>query len=130
VYYVFKDFPIVALHPQAGLAAQAAECAGEQGGYWSMHSRLFEQPDEWSSGPEQALSAFLGYAEELQLDSATFDQCLQAGDYADEVGRDVREAQMLGLSGTPAFIINGKLLSGARPAEQFLQVLDRELQGQ
>lgn len=94
-----------------------------------MHNRLFETPEEWSSDPEQAQQAFIAYAEELQLDPAKLGQCLQEGQYVEEVKRDVREAQMLGLTGTPAFIINGKLLSGARPREQFLQVLDRELEG-
>lgn len=94
-----------------------------------MHSRLFETPDEWSSNSEQAQTAFMAYSEELQLDPAKLGRCLQEGQYAEEVKRDTREAQMLGLTGTPAFIINGKLLSGARPREQFLQVLDRELEG-
>ncbi len=94
-----------------------------------MHSKLFEKPDDWSSDAENAQAAFVAYADELELDTARLGQCVQQGEYASEVTRDAREAQMLGLTGTPAFIINGKLLSGARPTEQFLQVLDRELEG-
>ena len=127
VYYVFKDFPIVQLHPQAELAAQAAECAGDQGQYWQMHGQLFAEPSEWDTTPEAAQESFRRYAAALGLDSAELLHCIDQGRYADEVQRDMTEGRTLGLTGTPAFIINGKLLSGARPTEQFIRVLDREL---
>lgn len=114
-------------HPQAGLAAQAAECAGQQGSYWAMHGQLFEHADEWASDTETALAAFARYAEAVGVNAAELTTCVSEERYAAEVQGDFNEAQMLGLTGTPAFIINGKLLSGARPTEQFIQVLDREL---
>ena len=92
-----------------------------------MHSALFAQPSEWDTTPEEARAAFGRYAEALQLDPAELMQCLDQQRFADEVARDAREATRLGLNGTPAFIINGKLMSGARPTEHFIQVLDREL---
>lgn len=127
VYYVFKDFPIVSSHPQAALAAQAAECAGDQNSYWEMHGALFAEPSEWDTTPEAAKDTFRRYAETLALDADALMQCVDQEQYAAEVERDTQEAIRLGLNGTPAFIINGKLMSGARPTEQFIQVFDREL---
>lgn len=128
VYYVFKDFPVVELHPQAVLAAQAAECAGEQGGYWQYHARLFSDPREWEADQSTAVASFGRYADELGLDAAALSDCIGAGRYAGEVGIDFAEARSLGLSGTPVFIINGKLLSGARAAAQFVAILEREVE--
>ncbi|HEY0738057.1 MAG TPA: DsbA family protein [Herpetosiphonaceae bacterium] len=127
VYYVFKDFPVVSNHPQAALAAQAAECAGDQNSYWQMHEALFDEPSEWDTTPEAAKEAFYRYADTLKLDADTLMRCVEQGYHADEVERDNQEAIRLGLTGTPAFIVNGRLMSGARPTEQFIQVFDREL---
>lgn len=92
-----------------------------------MHGRLFAEPAEWSRGADQARAAFVSYAQELGLNGADLGQCVDEGRYQAEVQQDFMEAQRLGLSGTPAFIINGKLLSGAQPTALFLQVLEREL---
>jgi len=128
LYYVFKDFPVVELHPQAMLAAQAAECAGEQGRYWEYHNQLFADPSEWEAGPQAALDTFGRYADVLELDAEALRTCVSDGRYAQEVGADYAEARALGLTGTPAFIINGKLLSGARAPEQFVLLLEREVE--
>lgn len=125
VYYVYKDFPVVS--EQGGLAAQAAECAGEQGRYWEMHAKLFIQPKEWNIAAGQAKSIFGGYADALGMERATLEQCVAAEPSAAEVEADFQEGLALGLQGTPAFIINGKLLSGAQSIEIFDQVLERAL---
>jgi len=118
---------VLSNHPQAGLAAQAAECAGDQGQYWTMHGKLFATPSEWDTTSEAALVSFRRYAEVIGIDATVLEQCITEGVYAPEVQRDFEEARLLGLTGTPAFIINGRLLSGAHPVEQFIQILDREL---
>jgi Na+:H+ antiporter, NhaA family len=127
VYYVYKHLPILELHPLAGLASEAAECAGAQGAYWPMHDKLFAQPTEWSDSRDDALAAFHRYAEVLGLDAEEHARCIRDGDYVDVVRQDIAEAQALGLSGTPMFIINGKLLRGAHPSETFFNVLNEEL---
>jgi len=127
---VYKDFAIVENHPQAAFAAQVAECAGEQGHYWPMHERLFAAPDEWDTTPDAARASFDRYAGELNLDAAAFGQCLDTGRYRNEVQADYDEAVGLGINGTPSFVINGKLLVGAQPTENWIQILDRELAGQ
>jgi protein-disulfide isomerase len=124
VFYVFKDFPITQIHPQAPKAAEAAECAGDQDQYWAMHDRIFQgQQAEWNNNPE-AVAIFKGYAEELGLDMDAFNACLDSGKYADEVAADLDEGIRAGVTGTPTFFINGEKVSGAQPFQVFEQLLD------
>ena len=127
---MYKDFPIKELHPQAHLAAEAAECAGEQGGYWSMHATLFAAPSEWDTTEDAARAAFGLYAGKLGLDAARFESCLAEGRYRPDVEANMAEGRRLGVTGTPAFIINGKIMAGAQPVEVFQRVLNRELKQQ
>jgi protein-disulfide isomerase len=127
VFYVYKDFPIVQLHPQAHIAAEAAECAGEQGKYWEMHHALFGAPSDWDTTEEAARAAFEAYASDLGLDIAQFAACMQQARYRGNVTTNIAEGRHFGLTGTPAFVINGKLLSGAHPVDVFRSVIDREL---
>lgn len=126
VRYVFKDYPVVSR--QGGLAAQAAECAGEQGYYWEMHDQLFLNPEEWDTSPEAALVAFRRYAEAYNMDADALVACVNEGRYQADVDRDVEEALEIGWFGTPTFFINRKMLSGALPPAAFREVLDRELE--
>lgn len=115
-------------HPQAAYAAEAAQCAGEQGQYWEMHNQLFAQPDQWDTTREAARASFQTYADVLNLNNGDFLQCLDEGRYTANVEANMQEARRFGLTGTPSFIINGKLLVGAHPTETFVQILDQELE--
>jgi protein-disulfide isomerase len=129
VRYVFKDFPLES-HPNASKAAEAARCAGAQGSFWAMHDRLFEDPKEWSSQEGQPLiEAFVGYAFDLGLDEAAFGQCIESGQYGPQVRQNQWEGQQAGVAGTPSFLINDQLLSGAQPFEEFQRIIEAELQG-
>lgn len=124
VYYVYKDLPVVS--NQGDLAAQAAECAGAQGRYWEMHAQLFADPGEWDRNVAAARTAFARYAQTYDLDAAVFEQCLDEGLFAADIRQDFEEAQALRIFGTPAFFINGKLLSGAHPFETFAEIIAAE----
>jgi protein-disulfide isomerase len=124
---VYKHLPFTSLHPQAGLAAQAAECAGEQSYYWEMHHQLFTNPAEWNTSQEAELNNFVRYAEVLGINGDQVHQCIVDNHYADKVEQNFQEGIQLGLNGTPAFIINGKLLAGAHPADTFVSILRQEL---
>jgi protein-disulfide isomerase len=116
------------IHPQAQKAAEATECAGEQGKFWEMHDLLFERQNEWS-GQQGVPETFKTMAGELDLDQAQFDACLDSGTYADKVGADLQEGLAEGVSGTPAFRINGIELSGAQPFAAFQQQIEYLLAG-
>ncbi|GJM42277.1 MAG: hypothetical protein DHS20C20_25590 [Ardenticatenaceae bacterium] len=122
VYYVFKDFPLTQIHPDAVLAANAARCAGDQGAYLEMHGALFAKQDEWNgrSDPEAIFNQF---AAEMGLDEAQFGSCLADGTYDTEIYADLDEGYSYGVSGTPAFFLNGYFLSGAQPYGTFVDAI-------
>ena len=126
VYYIFKDFPLTNIHPQAVTAAEAARCAGEQDAQPEMHDRLFSTQNEWS-GRSDAIDLFVNYASELNLDSESFQECLQSGVQEEAVYKDLEEGAQRGINGTPAFIINGYTMSGAQPYPIFEQAIDQFL---
>ena len=127
MYYVYKHLAITELHPQAALASEAARCAGDQGKYWEMHAELFKAPSAWDTTADTARATFGRYAKQLGLDMGGFDACMSEGRQRPAVETNRAEAQRLGLTGTPAFVINGKLLAGAQPYTVFQRALDREL---
>ena len=120
VKLVFKDFPLD-IHPEATPAALAARCAGEQDKYFEFHDKLFEN--------QQALSvaSYKNWARELELDGPKFDDCLDTRKYLSAVRKDLVEGQDAGIRGTPGFIINGQLISGAQPYTVFAQAIEAAL---
>ena len=118
--WVFKDLPLTRIHSGAVYAAEAARCAGEQGKFWEYRDALFEAPRVTDEVHPEIV-------ESLELDQESFEECASSGRHRGAVEADSREAQKLGIRGTPAFIINGILLSGARPMEEFTRVIDAEL---
>ncbi len=128
VRFVFKDFPLTNIHPQAPKAHEAARCAGEQEAYWAMHNRLFAGQSEWA-GRSDHVDTFKEYAAELGLETAAFDACLDSGRWAGAVNADLAEGASLGVQGTPAFFINGYPLVGAQPYETFQYAIDLAEQG-
>ncbi len=120
VKLVYRDFPL-SFHPNAQKAAEAAECAGDQGKYFEMHDKIFEN--------QQAIGVanLKAYAADLSLDTAAFNDCLDSGKFAQEVKDDFADGQAAGVSGTPSFFINDKKLVGAQPFEAFKAVIDAEL---
>jgi len=121
VKLVHKDYPIDELHPAARAGHLAARCAAEQGQFWSYHDALF------ANAPKTAPEELRSYAKAAGLDVTSFDQCVSAGRYAAPVQKDIDEAKQLGVSGTPAFFINGRLLVGAQPLENFVTLIEEEL---
>ena len=128
VRYIFKNFPLYSIHPQAQAAAEAAECGGEQGKYWEMHDEIFESQDEWS-GSQTPEDVFAKLAENLDLDKDQFLACLEEGTHAETVAADYQEGLAEGVSGTPAFRINGVELSGAQPLTAFQEQIEFFLAG-
>jgi len=121
VRVVYRNFPL-GNHSRAGPAAEAALCAEEQGKFWVFHDKLFANPRALS---DDQLTA---YAEELELDVPAFEQCYSEHRYSEQVANDMRDGRAAGVTGTPAFFINGVSLSGARPATDFYRTIDIELE--
>jgi protein-disulfide isomerase len=119
VKVVYRDYP-GRNHRYANQAAQAAQCAGDQGKFWAYHDLLFEQqnPHGWD---------FAALATELKLDSAAFASCLSTGRHREEVMADLRDGLKLGISSTPTFFVNGRPMIGARPVADFKALVDQLL---
>lgn len=129
VRYVFKDLPLTNIHPRAGAAAFAARCAGDQGDFIGMHDMLFAQQAEWITAQDidALLAYFSGYAEELEMDTAVFTECLLTGKHQTAIVADLQEARSFGITGTPAFFINDTFVSGAQPYAEFERIIEEML---
>lgn len=116
----YRHFPL-SFHPFAAKAAEASECAGEQGKFWQFHDHAFEN--------QTALSfpALKQWAKDIGLNSSKFDTCLDSGKYAAKVAAQAAEGEQLGVSGTPTAFINGKSVVGAQPYEVFKQAVEDAL---
>lgn len=122
VRFVYRDFPIQSIHPEAVPAAVAANCAGEQGKYWEFHDLLF------LGGRELGRDTYLAYAEQLGLDMEAFIPCLDSEEQRQEVLADFNDGVRLGVRGTPTFFINGIPVVGAQPFPVFQNIIEQELQ--
>ncbi len=120
VRMVYRDFPL-SFHDRAIPAAIAANCAGEQDKYWEMHKLLMAN--------QRALEEadLLSYAQTLGLDVTAWNTCREDPAQEAEVQADIKDGAALGVTGTPAFFINGIMLSGAQPYSRFKEIIDREL---
>jgi protein-disulfide isomerase len=131
VQYVFIDYPIQQLHPDAFKSHEAANCAADQGKYWEMHAKLFATP---TKDPAQ----LVGFAQELGLDGAKLRACLDSGKYAKPVRESVARMEQLGVDSTPTFLVGltpapgqpmkvVKVVKGAMPFAEFKKALDAVL---
>jgi protein-disulfide isomerase len=122
VRVVYRHLPLDRIHKRARPAAEAAACAEDQQQFWPYHDKLFAN--------NRALEKedLIRYASEVGLDDARFAECIDERTFQAKVEADLQAAQTAGISGTPAFVVNGVLLSGARPPADFYRIIDAELQ--
>jgi protein-disulfide isomerase len=98
------------MHPHARLAAHAAACANDQGKFWELHQVIYARQPEWSPA-RNAAGKFSDYAGEASLDVGRYDECMKSAKYAGRIQASVDEGNKLGVSGTPTFLIGGRLYS-------------------
>lgn len=108
--FEYRHFPLVNIHPQAVPAARAAEAAGQQGKFWEMHDKLFENQSTWSRASNPG-AHFNQYAEEIGLDMTLFKKHLGASVITDSINRSFDDARARGFNGTPSFLLNGEELN-------------------
>jgi protein-disulfide isomerase len=120
VRIVFRQFPL-SIHPNAQKAAEASLCALEQGKFWEMHDAMFKDQQGLGVDGLKAKAAAIG------LKADAFNSCLDSGKFASKVAEDVAAGTKVGVSGTPAMFVNGRMISGAVPIDQITPVIDEEL---
>lgn len=122
VRLVYKHYPLSGIHPNAQKAAEASECASDQGKFWEYHDKLFaNQPTGLS------VQKFKTWAVELGLNATQFNNCLDSSKYEKKVKDDLTEGSAKGVDGTPATFVNGEIVSGAVPFETFKEKIDKIL---
>ena len=113
VTFTYKHYPLTQIHPFAYKAAEASECASDQGKFWEYYKALFNNQQKLQRGD------LIGYAKALGLDAENFTACLDSGVMASRVNIDMREAQQKLISSTPTFFINGRKIAGIITERQF-----------
>jgi protein-disulfide isomerase len=121
VQFGFRDFPLRQIHPQAQSAAEASRCAGDQGKFWEYHDVLFANQGDLSQ------NVYAEHARKIGLDIVKFQACLDSGSSRPLIESDFQSGMAAGVTGTPAFYINGAMLSGAQPASEFESIINSEL---
>jgi hypothetical protein len=118
VRYIYRDFPITEIHPLAMAAAQAGECAQEQGAFWAYHDKLYQNQNDLSV---ERLGQF---AREVGMNESRFVNCLNSGRFEAEVQQDYEDGLQAGVRGTPTFFINGHRVSGSIPRPLLEQIIE------
>lgn len=121
VRLVYRHFPLDSIHQMARPAAEASECASEQGKFWEYHDQLFAKQDELSNDLLKQI------ASDLKLNTNKFNDCFNSGKYRQEVEDDYQSGIAAGVRGTPHTIVNGVAVSGAVPYDQLKAVIDEAL---
>jgi protein-disulfide isomerase len=125
VKLVFRDFPIVQIHPEALLASMAVDCAGEQDKYWQYHDKVFRE--QYNKGDDLVrfkAADLKKWAKDTGLDQPKFDQCLDSEKYKSEVLKDKADGDAVSVQGTPTFFINGHVIGGAQAYPAFKNLID------
>lgn len=133
VKFIYKHFAF--LGEESNWAAEAAECAGDQGKFWDYHDFLFSYiwDNYYATGkPGENAGVFSKvnlkkHAKTLGLETVSFNSCLDSGKYTDKVAKDTEIGRANGITGTPSTFVNGKLLVGAQPYAQFSSLIDAAL---
>lgn len=117
VRFVFKHFPLEAIHTEARAASMAAQCALREGKFWEVKDAFFESPDYLSQ------EFFLEQGSKLRL-GADYAACVQDGSTEAEVAMDIQDGLDIGVQGTPTFLVNGMVLNGVMPLAKFEEIIE------
>lgn len=120
---VYRDFPLYTIHDQAIAAAQAGECADEQGKFWAWHDEAFLNQSALATAP----AVFSTWAETAGLDVTAFATCVAEERYAAEVQKDLDEGFLAGVSATPTFFVNGQRVLGIQSESQWIELIEAAL---
>jgi len=121
VRVVYRDFPLTSIHPHAQKAAEAAQCANDQGLFWEFHDIIF------ANQAAMAVDNLKQYAADLSLNSSTFDACLDSDKYKEEVLKDMQDGVNAGVGSTPTFFVGNEMVVGAVPFDNLKAVIDAQL---
>jgi len=125
VNLVYRHFPLPQ-HKNAVISTQAVEAAGEQGKFWEMHDKIYENQKDWEES-DKTLDIFAGYAKDLGLDVNKFKEDVSSNKYTERINQDRSDANVVGINVTPTFFINGERIEGVPAPSVFKQKIDSAL---
>lgn len=120
--FVFVDFPLMDIHPNALKAALAAGCAHEQGRFWEFHDKIFTHQEALSP------AALRRFAEQVNMSLDSFDRCMAAEQFRSEIEQDISMGQDVGVRGTPTWFINGARIPGVIPVDAWRTIIEAALE--
>jgi protein-disulfide isomerase len=123
--FVFRNFPLP-VHPNAPMSAEAAEAAAEQGKFWEMNGKLYENQSAWADLPNP-LDTFTQYAKDLGLDTAKFTAAVQQNKFASVIQSDQDDGNAVGINATPTFFVNGQAIVGVPGVQALKDLIDAGL---
>ena len=129
IVFVYRHFPLRNIHPNADLAARAAEAAGRQGKFWEMHDLIFEHQKEWADRKD-AREVFLQYAQSLNLDREQFLVDVDSSEIKDKIDIDYKSGLNFKVNATPTFFLNGEKLQNPRNYEEFKSLIQAAISRQ
>lgn len=118
IYFVYRHFPVYTKHPQGMAAAQAADCAREQGQFWKYHDLLYANQDQFAQA-----GIFVKLARQLNLNVTQFSSCVSTEKYKDHVQQDFDQGYLAGVNQTPTFFVNGQIIAGEQSLEVWQQII-------
>jgi protein-disulfide isomerase len=127
ISFTYRHYPLRQIHEHAQLAGQAAEAAGVQGKFWEMHDLLFEKQNEWSNGTFQKRK-FIGYAEDLGLNTEQFEEDLNSSESKQKVNAGYNSGIRAGVNSTPSFFLNGQRIRPGGTPQSFNDLIDAEFE--
>lgn len=127
ITFQFRHFPLIQIHRHALLSSRAAEAAGKQGKFFEMHDLLYQSQTNWTNS-EDPSEMFVGFATQLELDEQQFRADLASQEINDIVLADVAEANAIGATSTPTFVLDGKKLDqNPGSLEDFFKIIDEAI---
>lgn len=128
VKLAYRHFPLTSIHPNAQKAAEASECANEQGKFWEYHDLLFKEQDTWSPlAATDVINSFVDLAGQLSINTSQFQTCLESDKYKQNVNDDTAAATSAQVDATPSFFVNGVRVVGAVPFAELQKTIEEQL---
>lgn len=128
VYYKYKDYPLETFNNNMD-ASFAAHCAGEQNKFWQMHDKLFNSQDLWVD-KEKPEEVFKKIAQEIDLNTTTFEECINNQNPASFIQSAIDEGKQLNIKTTPTVFINDQKIEGLKSADYYRNIIQNELEKQ
>lgn len=130
IKFEYNDFPLIAIHENSLVAAEAGQCALDQEKFWAFHDRMFERQGEWEDlSNNDAKERFKAYAGDLGMDAARFASCLDSRQMKDRVQQDINQGNAAKVSATPTFFVNDEQITGVPDFEDLKALIEREKAG-